>query len=268
MNILEQIMATKKEEVASRMKTTPVAMLEQQPGFARTTVSLCASIKQPGTTGIIAEYKRQSPSKGIINPHAKVQEVVSAYTRFGASGISVLTDELYFGGSTAHLQAARAITPLPLIRKDFIWHEYQITEARAMGADVILLIAACLSPQQVQQLATFAHSLQLEVLLELHDPAELEHVCPEADLIGINNRNLKTFEVNLQQSIQLANQLPAGRPRIAESGIHSAETLLYLKQQGFDGFLMGEYFMKQANPALAFEQFVQAISQTTTNTEH
>jgi indole-3-glycerol phosphate synthase len=157
------------------------------------------------------------------------------------------------------LLRSRAFVVKPILRKDFVIHEFQLLESKAMGADVILLIAACLTPREVRRLAIFAKNLGLEVLLELHDESELDHICPEVDLVGINNRNLKTFEVNWQHSIALAEKLPAGKPKIAESGIHNVDTLLMLKQAGFEGFLIGELFMKQTNPSAAFKKFVEEL---------
>jgi indole-3-glycerol phosphate synthase len=209
-------------------------------------------------TAIIAEFKRRSPSKGIINERSDVVEVTTAYANHGASGISVLTDHNFFGGSNNDLIAARA-NDIPILRKDFMIDEYQIIEAKSLGADVILLIAACLTPLQVKTLATTAKRLALEVLLELHDESELGHLCDEIDLVGVNNRNLKTFTVDLEQSVRLAEKIGTGKLKIAESGISNVQNLLYLKSYGFDGFLMGEYFMKQGDPAASFEKFVREL---------
>jgi len=257
MNILEKIIARKREEVAQNKIAIPVYILEQSALFLRDSISLKASLKT--TTGIITEFKRQSPSKGIINGSALVQDVVKGYDENGSACMSVLTDEPFFGGHNNDLIQARKVTQKPILRKDFIIDEYQITEAKSIGADVILLIAACLTVEETSRLAKFAKSLHLEVLLELHTADELGHVCPEVDLVGINNRNLKTFEVNWQNSIDLAAALPADKPKIAESGIHDVATLLMLKQNGFDGFLIGENFMKQQDPGAAFGAFVQEI---------
>lgn len=255
--ILDEIIASKRKEVAANKIAQPASELEKWPGFERSTVSLKESIKK--YSGIISEFKRRSPSKGIINNNATVTDVVSAYDQHGASGISILTDAPFFGGSNNDLIAGRAVTSKPILRKDFIIDEYQLIEAKAIGADVILLIAANLTPEQVKQLARFAKSLNLEVLLELHAEEELKHMCDEVDLVGINNRNLKNFEVNVEHAIRLAEKLPAEKLKIAESGINNVETVLYLKQQGFDGFLMGEYFMKQPDPAIAFANFVTML---------
>jgi indole-3-glycerol phosphate synthase len=258
MNILDKIIEHKKIEVAQRKAATSVADLEQRSLYNRPVLSLKQFLLDDTRTGIIAEFKRQSPSKGVINGDADVVKVTSAYARHGASGLSVLTDENFFGGSTADLLQAR-INEVPILRKDFIVDEYQIVEARAMGADVILLIAACLTPAEVKRLAAFANSLQLEVLLELHDEEELGHICDETVLVGINNRNLKTFVVDIERSLAMAQKIPAGKVKIAESGISSAENIRLFRENGFRGFLVGENFMKEKDPGLAFEQFVKAL---------
>ncbi|BAV08158.1 indole-3-glycerol phosphate synthase [Filimonas lacunae] len=258
MNILDTIIARKKEEVAIRKATVSLDQLEKSQLYTRPTLSLAASLVHPQRTGIIAEYKRKSPSKGIINANAQVADVTRAYTQFGASGLSVLTDEHFFGGSSDDLLAARE-NNIPILRKDFIIDEYQIAEARAIGADVILLIAANLTTVQVQQLAAYAKSLQLEVLLEIHDETELDHICDEVDMVGVNNRNLKTFEVDINTSLRLISRMPAHKPGVAESGISSPETIKTLRQAGFKGFLIGENFMKQPDPSVAFADFVKQL---------
>ena len=257
-NILDTIIEYKHIEVAERKKAISVSALEAMPLFEQKPASLKASIQSLGKTGIIAEFKRQSPSKGVINANASVEEVTKAYEQFGASGISVLTDKKFFGGTLDDLTIA-VQRNIPVLRKEFIVDEFQIIEAKAYGASVILLIAACLSPEQVKQFANAAKSLGLEVLLELHDETELDHICDTVDLVGINNRSLKSFEVNIEHSLQLKNKLPKEKLSIAESGIYDVETFKTLKKEGFDGFLMGEYFMKQENPAKAFEAFTQLI---------
>jgi len=256
MNILEEIIAYKKIEVARQKTLMRVDQLEKFGFFSEPALSLKKSIKDK--TGIITEFKRRSPSKGIINDTADVFEVTRDYTEAGASGLSVLTDSKFFGGSTDDLIKAR-INRIPILRKDFIIDEYQIIEAKSIGADVILLIAACLNPQEVRALAAKAKQLGMEVLLEVHHEEELGHICDEIDLVGVNNRNLKTFTVDLEQSIRLANRIGNGKLRIAESGISSPGNLKYLQQHGFDGFLIGERFMKEANPGNAFKKFIQDL---------
>jgi indole-3-glycerol phosphate synthase len=257
-NILAKIVDHKKIEVAERKGQLSVAQLEAMPLFATQGHSLKSNLMNPSLTGIIAEFKRQSPSKGVINDTASVEEVANAYTQFGAAGISVLTDNAFFGGSIDDLSVA-VKNPIPVLRKEFIIDEFQLIEAKAYGASVILLIAACLTPAATHALATFAKSIGLEVLLEIHDETELGHISDAVDFVGINNRSLKSFEVNIEHSLELKNQLPKNLLSIAESGIYSLETFELLKKEGFDGFLMGEYFMKQANPADAFEAFVKSI---------
>ena len=257
-NILQKIVESKFGEVAARKKQISIADFEAMPLFEKPCYSLSANIVNPLKTGIIAEFKRQSPSKGVINGNADVAEVANTYTLFGASGISVLTDGHYFGGSLADLSIA-VQNKIPVLRKEFMIDEFQIIEAKAYGASVILLIAACLTPIQTKTLSSLAKRLGMEVLLELHDETELGHVCEEVDLVGINNRSLKSFEVNIEHSLHLKNLLPKEKLSIAESGIYDLETFQLLKKEGFNGFLMGEYFMKQENPAKAFEAFSQLI---------
>lgn len=258
MNILEQIVAHKRKEVEDRKKNVDVKALEKERLFQRTPYSLKRFVTDPTKTGIIAEYKRKSPSKGIINDRDSVESVTKMYGAYGASGISVLTDFDFFGGSLDDLIAARD-NDVPLLRKDFMIDEYQLIEAKAFGADVILLIAACLSPQDVKSLATAAKKLQLEVLLELHDESELGHICNQVDLVGVNNRNLKNFEVNLEHSVRMAEKIGVEFVKIAESGINDVKNIRYLKQHGFKGFLIGEYFMKQQDPGKAFKEFTYAL---------
>jgi indole-3-glycerol phosphate synthase len=258
MNILDQIILTKQREVEARKAERPVHLLEASQFFGRQTLSLKESILDTSKTGIIAEFKRRSPSKGVINDKADVSEVTAGYAKFGASGISVLTDTQYFGGSEADLQQAR-LNNIPILRKDFIIDEYQVIEARAMGADVILLIAACLSPAEVWKLASFAHGLQLEVLLELHDEAEIGHINAYTGLVGINNRNLKTFSVDMEKSISMVEKIGTSAIRIAESGITGPDDILRFREYGFDGFLVGERFMQENDPVLAFAEFARNL---------
>jgi indole-3-glycerol phosphate synthase len=259
MNILEEIIQYKRGEVAERKSRTSVPALEQADLFKRKTLSLKQFLSDPKKTGIITEFKRKSPSKGIINDKADVVAVTTAYAQYGASGLSVLTDSKFFGGSTEDLQKAR-VNQVPILRKDFVIDEYQIVEARSIGADVILLIAACLDPATVKRLAAFAKSLELEVLLELHEAEELAHICDDTEIIGINNRNLKTFVVDIDHSLKMAGKIPAGKTKIAESGISSAANIKLFRENGFKGFLIGESFMKEADPGEAFRKFVEKLA--------
>jgi indole-3-glycerol phosphate synthase len=258
MNILDTIIAYKRKEVAERKTTVPAAALEKGVFFSRETLSLKAALLDPDSTGIIAEFKRRSPSKGVINDKVSVVEVTRAYAAGGAVCLSVLTDHYFFGGGDADLVAAR-VNGIPILRKEFIVEEYQILEARAIGADVILLIAACLTPAEVKRLAVFARSLGLEVLLEIHSEEELAHICEETELVGVNNRDLKTFRVDIERSIGLSRLIPAGKLLVAESGISRVETILRMKEAGFSGFLIGESFMKAEDPGAAFRQFVREL---------
>lgn len=257
MTILDKIIATKKEEVKTAKRKISVSGLSDSEFFARETFSLKKSVKEK--TGIIAEFKRQSPSKGIINATANPVKVASAYEKFGASGVSVLTDNQYFGGNFSDLISVRKEIQIPLLRKDFMIDEYQFFEAKSWGADVVLLIASCLSPSQVQEYTALAHELEMEVLLEIHTEEELSHFCQDIDLVGINNRNLKDFKVDLEHSVRLKNLLPKETLSVAESGIYSLKDFQFLKEKGFDAFLMGEFFMKNDNPARAFEEFSKQI---------
>jgi len=256
MNILDKIIEHKKEEVARNKRLLSPGQLREDPNFGRPVFSLKEFLEDETKTGIIAEFKRRSPSKGIINNTADVVDVTTGYTESGASGLSVLTDAEFFGGSPGDLRKAR-INDIPILRKDFIVDEYQLLEAKAMGAAVILLIAACLTPENVQELAFFAKSLKLEVLLEIHNEEELGHICDTVDLVGVNNRDLKTFAVDINRSIALGKQIPADKIKIAESGINSIETICTFKNAGFKGFLIGENFMKQPDPTIAFAEFVK-----------
>jgi indole-3-glycerol phosphate synthase len=258
MNILDEIVAWKKKEVAERKQQMDVTALEMSANYERSVLSLKKSLANESKTGIIAEFKRKSPSKGVINANADVVAITKAYTDHGAAGLSILTDEKFFGGRTDDLSKART-NEIPILRKDFIIDEYQIVEARAMGADVILLIAACLTPEQVKRLAAFAKTLELEVLLELHAEEELQHICHDIDIIGINNRNLKTFEVDIDRSLRMAEHIQESRIKIAESGISSPENIRLFKEHGFKGFLIGENFMKESDPGKAFKEFVKNL---------
>ncbi|MFV0606853.1 MAG: indole-3-glycerol phosphate synthase TrpC [Niabella sp.] len=258
MNILDTIVAHKRNEVAEAKTRKSIADLKTEENFLLPVQSLSASLLKDNSSGIIAEFKRKSPSKGFIKESADVAAITAAYTQYGAAGLSVLTDNHFFGGSVEDLRMARKNT-IPILRKDFIVDEYQLYEAKAMGADVILLIAACLSPAEVKQLAKAASNLGLESILELHAEEELEHVCNEVTMVGINNRDLKTFSVDIERSLRMAKQLPVDKIKIAESGINTVADILLFKENGFKGFLIGEYFMKQPDTASVFESFVTAL---------
>lgn len=260
-NILETIVSYKKQEIAIRKKKISVKELEVSSGFLRSCYSLAKSLKGENKTGIITEFKRCSPSKGMINETAKVEEVTKKYTEYGASGLSILTDEHFFKGKNDDIQNAR-FNKIPILRKEFIIDEYQVIEAKAIGADIILLIAECLEKEEIKRFSKLAKELGMEVLLEMHSESQLDKISTDVTLIGINNRDLKTFNVDIDRSIQLSEKLPEGMMKIAESGIDNPETVLKMRQAGFDGFLMGEYFMKQLDPGEVFRSFVEQINVT------
>lgn len=260
MNILDQIIDHKRREVEDRKGLYPVKLLEQSIYFQTPPVSMKKYILRDDKTGIIAEFKRRSPSKGIINAHASVERTSIGYMQAGASALSILTDKQFFGGSNEDLTVARKFNFCPIIRKDFTIDEYQVIEAKSIGADAILLIAAVLEPKRAQALTTFAHSFGLEVLLEVHDEEELKkNLEVGADLIGVNNRNLKTFEVSIDVSKRLAPLIPDTVVKVSESGISSPDTILELKKFGYRGFLMGENFMKHSYPEKAAMEFVEEL---------
>lgn len=258
MNILDRIVKDKRHEVAAKKEGLPLSFLKQSPLFERTCFSMSKSILEG--SGIIAEFKRRSPSKQVINHKDSVIEVVKAYEKAGASAISVLTDTKYFGGSLDDLIQARQHLTIPLLRKEFIIDSYQIYEAKAFGADAILLIAAILDSKELTSFSVLAHELGLEVLLEVHNEDELkasnlDHI----DMLGVNNRNLKTFEVSLDTSKQLAPMIAEGKVKISESGISNIEAIHSLKEYGYKGFLIGENFMKTEEPGAAAVQFINSL---------
>lgn len=260
MDILEKIITHKAKEVADRKALYPRKLLEQSIYFEGKPVSLKKYLTREDKSGIIAEFKRQSPSKGVINAHAKVEKTTIGYMQAGASALSVLTDKEFFGGSSEDLEIARKYNFCPVLRKDFIIDEYQIIEAKSMGADAILLIAACLNQQRLKELAAFAKSFGLEVLMEVHDQEELsENLNEYLDVVGVNNRNLKTFEVNVETSKVLGELIPSDFVKISESGISNPETIVDLKSHGFQGFLIGETFMRSARPDLAARDFIEQL---------
>jgi len=258
-NILQEIVGKRKETVKMLKSIVPMQAWEMLPHFSRNCLSLKKSLLDESLTGIIAEFKRASPSKGIINDKADLFDVLFDYELNGASAVSILTEPIYFKGNNDDMMNIAGSMTIPVLRKDFIFEKYQVAESKAIGADVILLIAACLSPSEVKKLAAYAKSIGLEVLLEIHNTEELEHICDEVDLVGVNNRNLKTFEVDINTSLQLIDKIPAGKTAISESGIRSLDTIVTLKQAGFKGFLIGETFMKEENPGKAFKKFVAAL---------
>ena len=261
MTILDKIIAFKKTEIAKIKAEIPVKKLIESPNFKNETFSLKKSLLKPNSTGIIAEFKRQSPSKGIINDQATIADVTNGYLNANVAAQSILTDTSFFGGTMADLMEARVINQqVPILRKDFIVDGFQIVEAKAIGADVILLIAACLTEQELKNYGQLANNLGLEVLYEVHTQEELDKINDlDNKIIGINNRNLKNFEVDLEHSIKLANQIPDTCIKVSESGISDPRIITGLKEHGFHGFLIGENFMKTDNPGLACKEFIDQI---------
>lgn len=260
--ILDTILARKAEEVAERKSLMPLSALEQEPLFDRTPLRLDEHLRR-SAFGLITEFKRRSPSKGLLNGQAEPGQTAAQYAAHGAAAISVLTDADFFGGHENDLKAVRAQVKIPVLRKDFVIDAYQLYEAKAIGADVILLIAAALSPAQCEALAREADALGLSVLLEVHDLDELRrYPNPYTRVIGVNNRNLHSFEVRVETSYDLLPHFPAGTAKISESGITSPDTLLGLRQAGYDGFLVGETFMRHPEPGEGLRQFVQTLQAT------
>ncbi|WP_130736217.1 indole-3-glycerol phosphate synthase TrpC [Flavobacterium sp. J27] len=259
MNILDQIIHDKKKEVSLKKNIIPISQLETSILFNSRTISL-AKLLQNSRSGIIAEHKRRSPSKPVINNAHSVEDVVIGYQNAGVCGISVLTDGKYFGGSLDDLLLTKASVNVPLLRKEFIVDEYQIIEAKANGADAILLIAAVLTREEIKNLSQFAQSLALEVLLEVHNKEEIEKsIMPSLNMIGVNNRNLKTFEVSLDYSKELVNYIPDNFVKVSESGIYTVEEVKELQKHGYQGFLMGEHFMKTDDPGREAKDFINKL---------
>jgi len=259
MNILENIIVHKKEEVAARKEVYPVKLLEQSIYYSSPCVSLKQYLKRPELSGIIAEIKRKSPSRGLINAHISTERTSIGYMQAGASALSILTDQKFFGGTNDDLLTARKFNYCPILRKDFTIDEYQIIEAKSIGADAILLLANVLDKPTIQKFSTLAKSLGLEVLLEIRSEEEIEKLSSVIDLVGVNNRDLKNFDVNIDQSLKLIDKLPKEMLKIAESGIDSPEKLLTLKNVGYSGFLMGEIFMKESRPEIACAEFIAVL---------
>ena len=259
MNILDKIVADKRIEVDLRKSLIPVKQLEQSVLFERQTISLAKKLMN-SKTGIIAEHKRRSPSKSVINQNLNVFDIAKGYEDAGVCGMSVLTDGKYFGGSLDDLLTARASCNLPLLRKEFIIDEYQLLEAKAYGTDVILLIAAILSRDEIKQFSEFAKSLNLDVLLEVHNEEELhKSIMPSLDMLGVNNRNLKTFDVSLEISKSLSARIPNNFVKVSESGISNIEAIKELQPYGYKGFLIGENFMKTDNAGESAKQFIKGL---------
>lgn len=258
-NILDKIIANKRLEVERHKKDTPINELEKRLSTITTPASFKEAIKN-SRTGIIAEFKRRSPSRDWIFKDAKIEDVIPLYSQNGASAISVLTDMDFFGGELADLELAGSLTKTPLLRKDFVVDEYQLYQAKISGASAILLIASALTIDETKQLAKKAKELNLDVLLEIHNEQELHHINDKVDVVGVNNRNLGTFVTDIQISFDLADKIPNDFIKISESGISQPQTVIDLQQAGYKGFLMGENFMKTSNPGKALEDFINQLA--------
>jgi len=255
MDILNKIVAAKKIELVNRKAIIPLSELEAAiVDVPNKSLSNSLSLRKPG---IIAEFKRRSPSKPQINLKADLSEIIKAYSDNSAAGISVLTNNEFFGGSRKDLESAAVLSAIPVLRKEFIIDTYQIVEAKALGANAILLIAEILSKDEVKTLSSFAHELNLEVLLELHSAEEIEKISDFVNIIGVNNRNLKTFKTDVKYSIDLYPKLPSAIPKISESGLSNIEDILRLRDLGFKGFLIGEHLMKQGDPGKALRKMIK-----------
>lgn len=259
-NILKEIIDHKRTEVDERKALYPVKLLEQSIFFKSPCVSLKKYLLRDDKVGIIAEIKRKSPSKGIINNYINIEKVSVGYMQAGASALSVLTDTKFFGGKNEDLTTARKFNYCPILRKDFIIDEYQILEAKSIGADVILLLGNVLSRQEIKQFTQTAHQLGLEVLLELRDEKEIDSLNEHIEIVGVNNRNLVDFKVSIDQSFKMAQLLPKQLLKVSESGIGAAKTIAELKDAGFNGFLIGESFMHHSRPEEACTALIKEIN--------
>lgn len=264
-DILEEIVAHKRIEVEQQKVVVPPTI------FYSNVETMMADDTQPrrsmreslaaSASGIIAEFKRKSPSKGWIKEEGNPEIIPASYCANGASAISILTDEKYFGGTMRYIRIARPMFTCPILRKDFIVDEYQLYQAKAIGADAVLLIAADLTKDECKSFAKKAHELGLETLLEVHSESELEYVGDNIDMVGVNNRNLGTFHTDVQNSYRLASLLPEDYLLVSESGISNPQTVRELREAGFRGFLIGETFMKTPDPGAALADFITQVTQ-------
>lgn len=262
MTILDEIVAYKKNHIAEAKQLFPVKLLQESQHYTVPPLSLQSYLRRDGFVGIIAEIKRRSPSKGVFKKRVDIEALSTGYMQAGASALSILTDKNFFNGKNEDLTRARAFNLCPILRKDFVIDEYQVHEAKAIGADAILLIAAILTPKQIQDFSALAHGIGLEVLLEIHAEAELEKLGDATvDAVGVNNRNLKTFDVDITTCKELFAKLPENVVAVAESGISDAQTIKDLRDIGYQGFLIGEAFMSQENPAKACAHLVRSVKE-------
>lgn len=258
MNILERIVAAKKIETETRKKICPVKELERSAFFDKPVLSFFDSLnkKEPS---VIAEFKRKSPSKGIINNNADVEQVASGYFSAGVAAMSVLTDKEFFGGSEGDLEKVAKLSLLPLLRKEFIIDEYQVIEAKSIGASAILLIGSILTREQIKNLSMLAFSLGMEVLFEMHDIEDIDKINPDIRIVGVNNRNLNTFKVDRSNSINMLGLLPEKCIKVAESGFESPEEVNMMFTEGYNAFLIGEKFMRSNDPGRSAAAFISAL---------
>lgn len=258
-DILSEIIAHKLREVEKQRELLPLKEIEKRIAAQSYPFLSLRKALLSSSHGIIAEFKRRSPSKSWINQSADSSIIPLQYQQNGAAALSILTDETFFGGTVTDLQQALSLSFIPVLRKEFIVDEYQIYESKMHGAHAILLIAAALTPQQNKQFTQIAHSIGLEVLLELHDESEIEYISPINNMIGINNRNLGSFETKVEKSFKMIDLLPTDALLISESGISDPQTVYDLRQAGYKGFLIGENFMKTEYPGEALKQFINDI---------
>ena len=259
MNILDKIIDEKRKELVKLKLLHPVQELEARPQFSADRPSFMHALSGPGPC-VIAEFKRKSPSKAYFKKDGDVLDIVPDYEKGGAAAVSILTDR-HFDGRSEDILSLYGKIKIPVLRKDFIIDEYQVVEARSLGASAILLIAAVLEKKEIEKLSTLARSLGLDILLELHHKEEIRKIPDEIPIIGINNRNLKSFEVNIEQSLELAVELPGEALKVSESGIDSEERVMLLYRSGFQAFLMGERFMKEAEPGRAAAGFIRNLDE-------
>ncbi len=258
MNILDKIIYSKRDEVKVSKELVPVSKLEGSVFFKRKMPSFYNALAK-SEPSIIGEFKRKSPSKGIINDSSDIVRVAKGYEDAGISAISVLTDYEFFGGQKTDLEMVAEFIHIPLLRKDFIIDEYQVIESKSIGASAILLIASVLSKNAIKHLAALAHNLGLDILFEIHDEEELEKIVPAINIVGINNRNLNNFEVSMDNSIKLIEYLPQNCIKVAESGLRSHNDVNQLFKVGFDAFLIGENFMRSDDPGLTASKFMKDL---------
>lgn len=258
MNILDKIAEVKREEVKRRKKSNPLRILERSAFFKLRMPSFYDALAKP-VPSVIGEFKRKSPSRGDINTSADIRHVALGYQDAGIEAMSVLTDEQFFGGNNEDLQSVAGILRIPVLRKDFIVDEYQVVESKSIGAGAILLIASMLSREETDTLSGLALQLGLDILFEIHDLADLEKINEYIKIIGVNNRNLKTFRVSMDNSNDLLHHLPKHCLKVAESGFQSPKDVKTLYEMGYDAFLIGENFMSSEDPGVTAAEFINNL---------